>query len=476
MSKTLSNRGYGILKSTLHESELRALRAELTVQPYAPPGVAMGPPPAKFAVYKESPQRVYVPKAFGLERYGAPDEDMSSDGVPLGPNASFVADLRDNQREPVAAFLDACRDPLRRGGVLSMGCAAGKTVMALYCIAQLGRRAMVVAHKDFLLEQWRERISLFMPGARVGLIKGKVVDVDDCDIILASLQSMSMKDYPMDTFAGIGFLIVDETHRIATEVFSRALLKLSAKYTLGLSATVQRRDGMHKVFLWWLGGVVFSKKRDHEEVSVRMVRFRSSDPEYCSEPRMFGDRLNTAAMVNNICSFQPRTQLIVDLIDEVIAGDQGRRVLVLGDRKAMLRDLHTALTDERGIEAGFYYGGLKQEDLDASAKKQVVLATFAMSSEGLDIPALNCLLLCSPKTEIEQSVGRILRTEAHKRQHKPLIIDIVDDFSVFRGQAAKRRKFYRRFGYDVVNEGSDEQQDDPEVSSGALDFSNKCLL
>ena len=81
--------------------------------------------------------------------------------------------------------------------------------MALSIAVSLGRKTLIVVHKDFLLEQWKERIEQFIPSARVGLIKAKVVDTDDKDIVLASLQSLSMKEYAPETFESFGTLVAD---------------------------------------------------------------------------------------------------------------------------------------------------------------------------------------------------------------------------------------------------------------------------
>jgi superfamily II DNA or RNA helicase len=454
----LTTNGYRISKATFDPVELKSLKEELTVQAYLPPSTAgLGPPPPHFAVYTEDCNYIYLPKAFGLSRFGRPLTDELPAGDSIRKEVVFSASLRAEQKAPIDAFIAACKDPKRLGGVLSLGCAAGKTVMALYCISVLRKRTLVVVHKDFLLEQWKSRIEEFLPNASVGLVKAKTIDIEGHDIVLASLQSLSMKEYPANTFDGLGFLIVDETHRIATEVFSRALTKISARYTLGLSATVERKDKLHRVFLWWLGDVVYAKKRDIEEVSVRIIPYFSSDPEYSKESFIRckgGEQPNTAAMINRICAFRPRTQLVAETIAEVIAENPERRILVLCDRKAMLHDLNNMLREE-DIDCGFYYGGLKQQELDVSAEKQVVLATFAMSSEGLDIPALNCLVLCSPKSEIEQSVGRILRKQAQQRSCTPLIIDIVDGFSVFQTQGMKRKRYYRKCKYGILEDGAD---------------------
>ena len=95
---------------------------------------------------------------------------------------------------------------------------------------------------------------------------------------------------------------------------------------------------------------------------------------------------------------------------------------------------------------------MKEKDLEITEGKQVILATFAMASEGFDCRyPLDTIVLSSPKSNIEQAVGRILREEASKRVHIPLIVDIVDDFSLFSKQAIKREKFYNKNKKDLIS-------------------------
>jgi superfamily II DNA or RNA helicase len=97
---------------------------------------------------------------------------------------------------------------------------------------------------------------------------------------------------------------------------------------------------------------------------------------------------------------------------------------------------------------GFYVGGMSESELKKSEKKQVVLATFSMAQEGLDIASLNAEFLITPKTDITQCVGRILR--AKHSVHSPVIYDFVDVHDVFKRQWAKRRAFYKKNNYVIV--------------------------
>lgn len=465
----ISRRGYWVRKGTLPggDKEARRLKAELTMQPLQHGVGAMGSmPQTRFPLYLESRTKLYLPKYFGLQRYGLPVKERMGigDGADVGP-LRFMGSLRDEQRRPVEAFLAAARDPVRQGGILSMPCGFGKTVVALHLVARLGKKTLVVVHKDFLLNQWRERIAEFLPDARVGTIKAKTVDVADKDVVIASLQSLSMKDYPDSVLDGIGFVIFDECHRVGTEVFSRALHKTNFRYSLGISATVTRKDGMTKAFVHHLGEVLFQGKRRQDSVVVVQRRYRDADPAYCREVTIASTgRPNSSRMINNIAEHAPRTAMLVEHIARLAGED--RKVLVLSDRKRQLQDVRDGLR-ERDVDAGFYWGGMKREALAESEKKPVMCATFAYAAEGMDVPDLDTLVLASPKSDIEQSCGRILRKTADSRERVPLILDVVDCFSLFERQAAKRMAYYRRNDYRVVRSLDDVVDRDSEAEAAS---------
>ena len=481
----LSSRGYWVLKADLSDAELVALRRETTMAPVQAPGgvaAALGAPPVEFPLWRETPTRLYLPKFFGLQRFGAPPPEAVTIDAGDRIDLRFAGAIREEQRRPLDAFLEAARDPARMGGILSLPCGFGKTVAALYAVAALGVRTMVVVHKDFLLNQWRERIAEFLPDAKVGIVKAKAVEVAGMDVVLASLQSLSMKQYEADVFAGIGFLIIDECHRVGTEVFSRALHKTNFRYSLGISATVNRKDGMTKAFIAFLGDVLFRGARREDDVLVVQRRFYDASPDYSREV-MIGSigKPNVSRMINNIAEFPPRTAAVVDAINELVRRQPGRKVLVLSDRKAQLTDVRAGLeASGTGVTSGFYWGGMKRPALAESEGKQVMLATFSYAAEGMDVPGLDTLILASPKSDIEQSVGRILRQKAGDRAITPLVYDFVDAFSLFERQGAKRAAFYRKFKYRIFRDldaalgtrdaaaVGDEEDDEEDDDNGGI--------
>ena len=454
--RTLSQRGYAILKAG-NEDLIEDLKKELTVAPKVVPGMPGAEEGARpFPVYRENSKKLYVPRFFGLSRFGAPTQNRLHEGQ-SAPRLVFHGTLRPEQEAPVAAFLAAARDPARGGGLLVLPCAYGKTSMCLHIATKLQRKMLVVCHKEFLMNQWRERIAQFVPTATVGLIKASTVDTEDKDIVIASLQSLAMKDYPDQDalFQQFGFVALDECHHLGAEVFSRALSKITAPYTLGLSATPDRKDGLRKVFEWFIGPPAFEvRKRADTQLRVLVRKFYTPDPDYSREHVIFNQKPNAARMINNICGYTPRNELILNTLREVMAEEPARKVIILSDRRAhliALKDMIDACDPPLG-ETGFYVGGMKQAALDESATRQIILATGAIANEGLDIPALNTLIFASPVSSLEQPVGRIQRQKAHERVFTPLVIDIWDEFSIFMRQGYRRMAWYKKNGYELTGD------------------------
>ena len=342
------------------------------------------------------------------------------------------------------------------------------TALSLYLSCQIGRKTLIVCHKEFLMNQWRERIADFVPTAKIGLIQQSVVNIEDCDYVLASLQSLSQKDYPADTFRSFGMVCLDECHHLGAEVFSRALFKLGAPVILGLSATPDRKDGLRRVFEWFIGPPAYEvRKRTETDLTVLVRRYYNDHPDYCTERKIFNGKPNSAGMINAVCAFPPRTELIVQLLTEILAAEPERKVILLSDRRSHLTEFHRRITEANLATVGYYVGGMKQVNLDRTAAEcQIILATGAMANEGLDIPTLNTLVFASPVSSIEQPVGRIQRQKPADRVYTPMVLDIWDDFSLFRNQGMRRLAFYKKNGYDINMIGTDgEPMPEPEKAA-----------
>lgn len=497
MRTSLTRRGYAVDKESVSTDVLDEIRKLLTVAPKLSPGnpmysaaqaaVARGDvAPGTFAVYRESGRRLYMPRALGLSRYGAPmttDDHMThmthmtstTNRTPPSTMVFHPAGLRPEQEAPVAAFIQAARDPMRRGGILSLPCGGGKTVCALKVASELGLKTLVVAHKEFLLDQWRERIAFFLPLARVGLIKAKRADDSaDYDIVLGSLQSIAMKDYCPEMFDGYGLVVFDECHHLSAEVFSRALPKVAcAAVMMGLSATLDRKDGLREVFEWFLGKIVNEPPRPPPgppssvvDMIVRVHAYPPADTAtsfdeshaYGRPREMWNGSPNFTAMMTDVVNHAPRTRFLVTLLLDAMDAEDGRRALILSDRRAHLIAIEVELLKrnesrppESRLTVGYFMGGMKPAALKASEGCHIMLGTVSMAQEAMDCPHLDTLLFATPLSSVEQAVGRIQRQKPADRRYVPLTLDIVDEmYGVFKGQARKRHTFYKKRGFVVM--------------------------
>ena len=443
MSSALGYRGYTIYKDTLSSQNIYSLRKELTVKPFV--NSSYGGVAVPFPVYCESKNKLYLPRYFGIKKYGLPTINKIHDGEKVC--LEFPLSLKDKQKPIAEAFLNAAKTV--GGGIISVPCGYGKTVIGLYLASKLGVKTLVVVHKEFLVNQWKERIKQFLPYARIGKIQGSTIYVEGYDIVIGMLQSLSMKEYDEDIFRSFGFVIYDECHHLGAETFSRALLKTGCQYTLGLSATPTRADGLSKVFQWHLGDIVYRiNKREEENVMVKCIKYYCGDNEKYNKLILnYNKKPNMAQMINNICLFEPRTTTIIEQL--ILCLNEGRKILILSDRRQHLKEIKL-LIDKTEFTSGFYLGGMKEKELEETESKNVILGTFSMASEGFDCRyPLDTIILSSPKSNIEQAVGRILRQDACERKFVPLVIDIMDEFSTFSGQCFKRLKFYKKNKYNI---------------------------
>ena len=200
----LGQKGYSIYKKSLNVTEQIFIREELTVKPYIPKSPVQ---PSPFPVYLESTKKFYIPRVFGINTFGIPNENRVEKGDTI--NIKFNGELRQPQQNVIDKYIEATKNN-GYGGLLDLYTGFGKTVLGLKIISELKVKTLIIVHKGFLVDQWIERIQQFLPDARIGKIQGQIIDIDNKDIVLGMLQSLSMKDYPEDQFKSFGLTIVDE--------------------------------------------------------------------------------------------------------------------------------------------------------------------------------------------------------------------------------------------------------------------------
>ena len=447
---TLSRNGYKIKKNELSQKELKSIKDDLTVNPYVVGDFGNGSE-KRFSLYMESPNSLYIPRFYAYDKYGKPDKSKMDEGIDIDIN--FNGSLRNEQIPIIDLYKQACLE--KGGGLISLKCGGGKTVLALYIISMLKKKTIVVVHKDFLMTQWRDRITQFLPNARIGKIQQNTIDIENKDIVIAMIQSISMKSYPDSLFDDFGLSIYDECHHISSEIFSNCLRKCTTLYSLGLSATMNRKDGLTHVFKMYLGDICYKNKaiQSKDDVLVKAIDYKVlDDDEYNEVLYDYRGNVKHTTMISKVASYEYRTNFILSVIYNEFKVNPHQQIILLSQTKNMLNYLYKMIVNTNILSTGYYVGGMKEADLKISEKKQVILATYAMAAEALDIPTLTTLVLATSKSDIVQAVGRILRM----KHANPLIIDIIDQHECFLNQFNKRKAFYNEKGYKIIRTNNEK--------------------
>lgn len=466
--RVLSRHGYGIEKAQWPVTFLTSLKKHLTVRPVKKGKEAYGGgangDDQSFPIYQESATMLYLPRHEGMRLFGPPKKNLLEDGgQPLREGLEFRGEPREKQQDVIAAFRGAFQE--KGGGVLCVGCGFGKTFLAIYLFSQVVRRkTLVVVAQENLLNQWKDQLKQWLPDALVGEIRGKTVDIEGKDVVIGMLQSISQKDYGARVFKDFGMVIYDEAHHLGAETFSKALLKCACPYTLGLTATPERDDGLHHVYMSFLGPIAYQElKRDVENVQVHLVRLSSTRDEYRQEKYTDAGNVNLAATVNQLCAFFPRTVFLLHLLARAL--QDRRNTLLLSERREHLVTLEKlvrlafgspefrkaypeGLADwDPDAKMCLYVGGMKATEMDRAHGCSLVLGTYHMAAEGMDLPHLNTLILTSQRKKVTQPCGRIFRRA--DPAFPPVIMDIQDGLGILSGQRRERQNYYKSSEYHV---------------------------
>ena len=431
----LTSKGYAIRLDSFSTDMLDELKQTLTVTPETNADYTVA---ESYKVYQVSKNFIMIPRNFRTC-----DHTVLRDGTSVGLVFSGRLKTETCQIEAVEAVVSGLRS--KGSGILSLPTGYGKTTVALYILSKISQKTLIVVHKEFLMTQWIERINQFLPGARVGKIQGSVTDVENKDIVIGMLQSLSKKEYEKNTFSDFGMTIIDETHHVCTRSFSRLFSRVNTRYLLGLSATLERKDGLTYVLHWFLGPTLFKVERKaQKQVRVEKIDFKNelfNGPFPTNRAR----KPSLPEAITKITNLPERNDMIMSLLAKNHA--EHRKTLVLTDRRQHCVDL---LDVSRSLySSGLYIGGMKPGELKESEQADVIFATYSLAHEGLDIPALDTLIMASPKSDIVQSVGRILR-ETLGKNNTPLVMDIVDAWGPFQYQFFKRCKYYKSAGFSIT--------------------------
>jgi superfamily II DNA or RNA helicase len=205
----------------------------------------------------------------------------------------------------------------------------------------------------------------------------------------------------------------------------------------------------------FLGDVVYKSERSKdEEVIVRGIVYRNDyDEEYNNVEMDFRGKVCLAKMIAKITEYSHRSEFILKVLKDMLEDNPKQQIMILSQYKNILSYMYDAIKHRNIATVGYYIGGMKESALKETETKQIVLATFSMASEGLDIKTLTTLVMITPMTNIEQSVGRILR---QKHDFEPTVVDIIDSHENFQRQWQKRKAFYKKQNYKIIQTDSNK--------------------
>ena len=374
-------------------------------------------------------------------------------GYPL--QATFRGELRTEQRFAAEAMLK------HDTGVLAATTAFGKTVVAAWLIAQRGVNTLVLVHRRQLLDQWIERLATFLdlPTKSIGRMGGgRKKPTGFLDV--AVIQSLVREDVVNDCVAEYGQVIVDECHHLSAHSFEQVVRRAKARFVLGLSATVTRKDGHQPIIFMQCGSV------RHRVDARAQAAARPFEHTVIVRPTTF--QTGNVTGTDKRIEFQSLYQLLVDdetrnraICEEVVlAVRDGRSPLILTERNEHLDRFESALSTSVPHVVALRGGmGKKQrrtesERLAAIPREEgrVILATGKYIGEGFDDPRLDTLFLTLPvswRGTIAQYVGRLDRLYDGKREVQ--VYDYADlNVPMLARMFDRRCRGYEAVGYTII--------------------------
>lgn len=394
------------------------------------------------------------------QRFGGKCEFKSCIRVITAVNYQSHIQLYPYQEQAVNRLLSA------KNGILVSPCGSGKTQMALETIARIGGKTLWLTHTGELLTQSMERAkSCFdLPSSCYGTITAGKVNIGSA-ITFATVQTMSnidLRQYAKEWDC----VVVDECHKAVgspTKImqFYKVLSNLSARYKIGLTATPKRADGLERCMFALIGDIVHTIPKEEVKKFTCPVVVKKRETGYKPDLDVIlaGDgTIVYSDLIKDLTSDRKRNEKIAEDIKALINADETARILVLSDRVEHLSILREMLSEYKVRQLMALSNSKKAREERRQAlvdlnngEINIVLATYALAKEGLDVPNLNYVVFASPQkdeTTVTQSAGRVGRKADGKEYGT--VIDYVDDFGMLRGFSKKRNSVYKKLEYEVM--------------------------
>lgn len=414
------------------------LREELTVKP-------------KFdnlnpvETFIDSDEWFGIPRNFGqVEKY----EDQRVIGG--SQNLKFKGTLRPKQK-PIIKDWENFYNQGIADTIINVTTGFGKTLLALNIACYLGVPFLVIVPQDRLLRQWREKIIEFtnIKEEEIGHIQQDICDFKGKKCALTMVQSLYKDKYPAELKQYFGHIIVDEVHQLAAEKFSNVLKLFPAKYKTSLSATLERQDGLQSVYYYHLGqNIITSEEKTQPNPKICTYQYNGSSGDLPFWLDKYDPIKVRSCILSNMAKNQERNELIAYFTDVLIK--KGLQTLVLSDRIDQLKEINNILSQKYGHPlVDLYISKTSEKSKNYLEKNSThILATTKMLSVGIDVDTLRGLVFATPRSEVEQSVGRIRRINYELAD--PVVVDIQDTYySQAIGWAKKRMKYYESAQFKI---------------------------
>lgn len=402
-------------------------------------------------LFKKSKNNIFVPRAvcpIGLK-------DMRVEGSDI--KFTNLIKPRDADQDKLMAKMVILLQQ-DNSFILESPTGSGKTVMALNAVARIGKKTMIVVTKSDLMDQWIERAMehLGLKRSEIGIVRQNKCDVSGKKLIIGMIHSLCMDKYPSYKFADIGLVIWDECHRANAETFSSTVPMFPAKLRLGLSATPDRQDGKEVLFKYHIGPIMVRGKSVPMSPKVIAIKSKWKFPRSWDGNRIAHNPGKSAHITGMLAKSDYRNKLMVKYM---LAAYKKDRIQIFFSDLAVEKHLGKIkqLLMKGGVpptDIGYYVGTINgkastKKELSTVAGKKIILATFGMMSEGTDIPWLDMCTLGTPRAQVLQPVGRVLREYPNKKQ--PIVLDFVDiDSPVYKKFYYKRKAQYNKVGADII--------------------------
>lgn len=416
-------------------------------------GLWVGSTPQELKLYRTSGNNIIIPYGVWKSLYCAFPELFKVHTIikfaankPVNYNTHIK--LYDYQEKAVNELIQA------QGGILQSKAGSGKTRMGIATICRMSKKTLWLTHTNELLNQSYNAAAEFIDKKLLGKITAGKMQIAD-GITFATVQTLSKADlnalrYEWD------MVVVDECHRCAGTVnkatmFSKVLNNLAARYKYGLSATLHRADGLILCTYALLGGVAHTVP-DSVVNTLRVEIQRKETGVQISRKCLDTDgTLVYAKLINYLAEDEHRNwQIAEDVVDLCL---KGHSIILLSDRVGHLQEIYKMLPYYIQEDTVILHGKVKKQDREQALEqmrkkeKHILLATYQLAKEGLDVPYLDRLLLATPVKDyaiVVQSVGRIARVCEGKGT--PVVYDYVDDIGFLQGMWKKRCTHYRKDG------------------------------